>query len=64
MIKETLKTIVGTKVLGSGFKVMSRKSPKAEIRAKYLFIYDSTALNENYEVGRIDYYANRQKENE
>lgn len=40
MLDQTLKMAVGEKVIGSGFKTLSRKIGGVEVNEKYLFLYD------------------------
>ncbi len=48
MIQQTLNMAIGEKVLGSGFKTLSRKFPNLEVREKYLFLYDTATRLSKY----------------
>jgi hypothetical protein len=43
MIDQTLRMAIGSKVVGSGFRILDRKYPNFIVREKYLFLYDAGA---------------------
>ena len=43
MVDQTLKMGTNTKVIGSGYKTIYRRTPNLMVRDKYLFMYDSAA---------------------
>jgi hypothetical protein len=48
MIDQTIKMAIGSKVVGSGFKILDRRYPNFIVKDKYLFVYDAgTKLNYN-----------------
>lgn len=54
MIQQTLNMAIGQKVLGSGFKTLSRKYPNLEVRDKYLFLYDTATRLSKYKKNKKD----------
>ena len=44
MLVESLNIAKNSQVIGSGFKVKSRRDPKLEVREGYLFLFDKSSI--------------------